>query len=86
MHGWILTLIHTKYFEYSKQPIQLQIHLDAFDGRTFRKLQNFMISAFLESPLRGQVNESDVIEVDEGDDDADEDHKEYGENDDNHGK
>jgi len=56
---------------YSKQPIQLQIHLEAIDGRTFRKLQNFMKNAFLENPMRGKDIEPEVIEIDEVDNGAD---------------
>ena len=58
-------------YEYSKQPIQLQIHLEAFDGRTFRKLQNFMKNAFLENPIRGKDIEPEVIEIDEVEDGVD---------------
>ena len=58
-------------YVYSKQPIQLQIQLEAIDGRTFRKLQNFMKNAFLENPKRGTDPEPEAIEIDDVDNGVD---------------
>jgi hypothetical protein len=58
-------------YVYSKQPIQLQIQLESIDGRTFRKLQNFMKNAFLENPKRGTDPEPEAIEIDDVDNGVD---------------